>query len=82
MTYCLCFAIILLNTDLHNKNMKENSRMTLDDFIRFNRSYGEMNKGHLLPVSLLTDIYNSIAEEQLLIVDDVVFPTISNIAFK
>ncbi|CAB0007674.1 unnamed protein product [Nesidiocoris tenuis] len=32
--FVLAFAIIMLNTDLHTPNMKEERRMTLDDFIK------------------------------------------------
>ena len=71
VTYCLCFSIIMLNTDLHNQNMKEESRMTLNDYIKFNTNYGEMNQGRPLKRELLEAIYHSIQEEQLLIVDDV-----------
>lgn len=30
----LAFAIIMLNTDLHNKNMKDEKRMKLEEFIK------------------------------------------------
>ena len=73
VTYCLCFSIIMLNTDLHNQNMKDEARMTLEDYVRFNTTYGEMNRDSPLPASLLTSIYRSILAEQLLIVDDVLF---------
>ena len=73
VTYCLCFSIIMLNTDLHNQNMKDEARMTLDDYIKFNTTYGEMNRDCPLPAALLTSIYRSILAEQLLIVDDVRF---------
>lgn len=71
VTYCLCFSIIMLNTDLHNQNMKEESRMTLSDYIKFNTNYGDMNKGQPLKQELLESIYKSIQQDQLLIVDDV-----------
>ena len=54
VTYCLCFSIIMLNTDLHNQNMKDEARMTLEDYVRFNTTYGEMNRDSPLPASLLT----------------------------
>lgn len=71
MTYCLCFSIIMLNTDLHNQNMKEESRMSLADYIKFNSNYGTMNNGQSLKASFLESIYRSIQKDQLLIVDDV-----------
>ena len=51
--------------------MKEESRMTLSDYIKFNTNYGDMNKGQPLKKDLLESIYNSIQQDQLLIVDDV-----------
>lgn len=72
MTYCLCFSIIMLNTDLHNKNMRDDNRMSLEDYIKFNTNYGDMNKGRPLSKELLCHIYHSIQDDQLLIVDDVV----------
>ena len=71
VTYCLSFSIIMLNTDLHNKNMKKEDRMTIDDYIKFNTTYGDMNKGRPLSDKLLRSIYQSILDDQLLIVDDV-----------
>lgn len=32
--FVLAFAIIMLNTDLHTPNLKPESRMSLDDFVR------------------------------------------------
>jgi len=32
--FLLAFAIVMLNTDLHNKNIKPDRKMKLDDFIR------------------------------------------------
>ena len=62
----------MLNTDLHNKNMRDDNRMSLEDYIKFNTNYGDMNKGRPLSKELLCHIYRSIQEDQLLIVDDVV----------
>ena len=61
----------MLNTDLHNKNMKEESRMSLEDYIKYNTVYGDMNKNRPLKRELLEGIYESIQKEQLLVVDDV-----------
>ena len=65
MTYCVCFSIIMLNTDLHNPNMKPERRMQLKDFIKLNKNYGEMNHGQDLTDEFLIDIYKSIASEQI-----------------
>jgi len=32
--FLLAFAIVMLNTDLHNKNIKPDRKMKLDDFVR------------------------------------------------
>ena len=45
--------------------------MTLNDYIKFNTNYGDMNKGIPLKRTFLEMIYRSIQQEQLLIVDDV-----------
>lgn len=71
VTYCLSFSIIMLNTDLHNQNMRKDERMTIEDYIKFNTNYGDMNKGKPLSEKLLRSIYYSILDDQLLIVDDV-----------
>ena len=65
VTYCLCFSIIMLNTDLHNPNMKPERRMQLKDFIKLNKSYGDMNQGRELTEDLLVSVYKSIASEQI-----------------
>ena len=36
VVYCLSFAIVMLNTDLHNNNLKEETKMTLGDFVKYN----------------------------------------------
>ena len=65
VTYCVCFSIIMLNTDLHNPNMKPERRMQLKDFIKLNKSYGDMNKGRELTEEFLVGVYKSIASEQI-----------------
>ena len=65
VTYCVCFSIIMLNTDLHNPNMKPERRMQLKDFIKLNKSYGEMNEGRELTEEFLVGVYKSIASEQI-----------------
>ena len=61
----------MLNTDLHNQNMRDDARMTIAEYIKFNTVYGDMNKDHPLSEGLLRRIYSSIQKDQLLIVDDV-----------
>lgn len=36
--FTMAFSAIMLNTDLHNPQIQDHRRMTLDDFIRNNRS--------------------------------------------
>lgn len=52
--HVLSFSIVMLNTDLHNDNVK--SRMTLEQFIRNNRGLNGKD-GEDFPPELLTGIY-------------------------
>ncbi|CAL8287086.1 unnamed protein product [Arctogadus glacialis] len=63
--YILSFAIIMLNTSLHNPNVKE--KTTLERFISMNRG---INNGGDLPVPLLTKLYDSIRNEPFKIPED------------
>jgi golgi-specific brefeldin A-resistance guanine nucleotide exchange factor 1 len=61
VAYVLSFSIIMLNTDLHNVNIKEEKKMSLKDFYRNNKNYGaDVSKGIDLPEDFLTGIYNGI----------------------
>ena len=53
--YVLAFAIIMLNTDAHSKQIKR--KMTLGEFLSNNRG---INAGGDLPESLLTSVYHDI----------------------
>lgn len=65
--YLLSFSIIMLNTDLHNDNIRADRKMKLDDFIRNNTNYGKdiTDEGKDLPRDYLEGIYKSIKEEQI-----------------
>ncbi|XP_030207398.1 cytohesin 4b isoform X3 [Gadus morhua] len=63
--YILSFAIIMLNTSLHNPNVKD--KTTLERFISMNRG---INNGGDLPVPLLTKLYDSIRNEPFKIPED------------
>ncbi|TVC15233.1 Cytohesin-2 [Bagarius yarrelli] len=64
--YILSFAIIMLNTSLHNPNVKE--KTTLERFISMNRG---IDHGGDLPSDLLMKLYESIRSEPFKIpVDD------------
>ena len=65
--YLLSFSIIMLNTDLHNANIREDRKMKLEDFIKNNTDYGRdiTEKGKELPREYLEGIYESIKEEEI-----------------
>ncbi|KAG5278771.1 hypothetical protein AALO_G00102580 [Alosa alosa] len=63
--YILSFAIIMLNTSLHNPNVKD--KTTLERFISMNRG---INNGEDLPNDLLTKLYDSIRSEPFKIPED------------
>nr|XP_055069573.1 cytohesin 4b isoform X2 [Misgurnus anguillicaudatus] len=63
--YILSFAIIMLNTSLHNPNVKD--KTPLERFISMNRG---INNGEDLPNDLLTNLYNSIRNEPFKIPED------------
>lgn len=63
--YILSFAIIMLNTSLHNPNVKD--KPSLQYFISMNRG---INNGADLPAELLTKLYASIRSEPFKIPED------------
>ncbi|XP_069765544.1 cytohesin-3-like isoform X1 [Narcine bancroftii] len=63
--YVLSFAIIMLNTSLHNPNVKE--KPTLERFVAMNRG---INNGGDLPPKLLKNLYESIKNEPFKIPED------------
>ncbi|XP_076454326.1 cytohesin-3-like isoform X2 [Babylonia areolata] len=63
--YVLSFAIIMLNTSLHNPSVKD--KPTVERFIQMNR---DINDGGNLPESLLTSLYDSIKKEPFKIPED------------
>ena len=60
--YVLSFSTIMLNTDLHNPTIKEESRMTCEQFLRNNRG---INGGDDLPQEFLRELYEQIKENQI-----------------
>jgi len=60
--YILSFSIMLLNTDLHNRNLPQKEKMRLEDFVRNNRG---INGGQDLPRKLLTGLYHSIKRHEM-----------------
>ncbi|KAK2833023.1 hypothetical protein Q5P01_016912 [Channa striata] len=63
--YILSFAIIMLNTSLHNPNVKD--KPSLPRFVSMNRG---INNGEDLPTELLTKLYTSIRSEPFKIPED------------
>jgi hypothetical protein len=64
--YLLSFSIIMLNTDQHNNNIREDRKMNCDDFVKNNTDYGRdiTEKGKELPREYLAGIFASIREEE------------------
>ncbi|CAN0506893.1 unnamed protein product, partial [Ectocarpus sp. 12 AP-2014] len=70
--FTMAFSAIMLNTDLHNPQIQDHRRMTLDDFIRNNRHarfrflalpfFYELRH---LPREFLEDMYTSIKENEI-----------------
>eukprot|EP00615_Pteridomonas_danica_P012316 CAMPEP_0114354854 /NCGR_PEP_ID=MMETSP0101-20121206/19787_1 /TAXON_ID=38822 ORGANISM="Pteridomonas danica, Strain PT" /NCGR_SAMPLE_ID=MMETSP0101 /ASSEMBLY_ACC=CAM_ASM_000211 /LENGTH=568 /DNA_ID=CAMNT_0001496521 /DNA_START=60 /DNA_END=1766 /DNA_ORIENTATION=+ len=60
--YILSFSLIMLNTDLHNPNIAENKKMTLDGFVRNNAG---INNGKDIDRAILEDLFNKIKKEQI-----------------
>ena len=63
--YLLSFSIIMLNTDLHNENIRPDRKMKVIDFVRNNKNYGKEISDKDLPVEYLEAIYKKIKEEQI-----------------
>ncbi|KNA10447.1 hypothetical protein SOVF_144260 [Spinacia oleracea] len=58
--FILSYSLIMLNTDLHNVQVKK--KMTEDDFIRNNR---RINGGEDLPGEYLLELYHSICKSEI-----------------
>lgn len=64
--YLLSFSIIMLNTDLHNPNIRPEKKMSLEQFIKNNTNYGaDTNRGKDLDESLLKRIYEDIKQKEI-----------------
>jgi hypothetical protein len=65
--YLLSFSIIMLNTDLHNDNIREDRKMTRNDFVKNNADYGRdiTEPGKEFSREYLITIYDSIREEEI-----------------
>jgi golgi-specific brefeldin A-resistance guanine nucleotide exchange factor 1 len=65
--YVLTYAIIMLNTDQHNPNLKSQNRMTYADFARNLRG---VNGGEDFTPQYLQDIFNSIKSNEIILPDE------------
>ncbi|KAM3466243.1 hypothetical protein MY5147_002384 [Beauveria neobassiana] len=65
--YVLSYAIILLNTDQHNPTIKANRRMTVEEFSRNLRG---VNDGKNFSPEYLSDIYDSINSNEIILPDE------------
>lgn len=65
--YLLSFSIIMLNTDRHNTNIREDRKMSCEAFIKNNSDYGRdiTEPGKEFPPEYLAGIYDSINEEEI-----------------
>ncbi|KAL7693747.1 putative Sec7 domain, guanine nucleotide exchange factor, Sec7 domain superfamily [Plasmopara halstedii] len=71
VAYLLSFSLIMLNTDLHNINIRADKKMKLTEFIKNNKNYGpEVSKGRDLPEDFLTELYNAILKDEIKTVED------------
>lgn len=66
--YVLTYAIIMLNTDLYNPNIKKTQkRMTVEDFARNLRG---CNAGHDFDPEYLNEIYDAISTNEIILPDE------------
>ncbi|PFH55825.1 hypothetical protein XA68_17561 [Ophiocordyceps unilateralis] len=65
--FILTYAIIILNTDQHNPNLKDSKRMTFDDFSRNLRG---QNNGQDFSRKYLRDIFDSIRSNEIILPDE------------
>ncbi|KAF2838962.1 cytohesin-2 [Patellaria atrata CBS 101060] len=65
--YVLCFAIIMLNTDQHNPNLKSQQRMAYTDFAKNLRG---VNDGNDFDQEYLQGIYDSIKTNEIILPEE------------
>ena len=65
--YILTYAIIMLNTELYNPNMKAAAKMS---FPAFARNLRGVNSGGDFPEEVLQEIYDSIKENEIILPDE------------
>ncbi len=65
--FVLTYAIIMLNTDLHNPNIKSTKRMTIEDFARNLRG---VNDGKDFDLEYLKQIYDIIKTNEIILPEE------------
>lgn len=65
--YLVCMSVIVLNVELHNPNVNDNRRMKLNQYIN---SLKGQNGEKDLPEEFLVEIYNSIKENEIKVLQD------------
>ncbi|KAF2226745.1 hypothetical protein BDZ85DRAFT_293638 [Elsinoe ampelina] len=65
--YVLTYAIIMLNTDQHNPNLKAQNRM---DFTAFSRNLRGVNDGKDFDPAYLQDIFDSIKSREIILPEE------------
>ncbi|CCJ30170.1 unnamed protein product [Pneumocystis jirovecii] len=73
--YILAYSVIILNTDLHNPHIKK--RMSLNDFIK---NTGKINDEESLSEKYLTEIYEEILSNEIVLKDEQDAALISGLA--
>lgn len=66
--FILSFAVIMLQTDLHNPNIKPEKKLTQEGFVKMNK--GISVDGGDLPEDFLIDIYQSIKQRPFTLKED------------
>jgi brefeldin A-inhibited guanine nucleotide-exchange protein len=66
--YVLAYAIILLNTDAHNAQIKPQNKMSKQSFFR---TTAGINDGQNLPEDFLSDIYDDIVNNEIRMKDEI-----------
>ncbi|KAF5835546.1 hypothetical protein DUNSADRAFT_7245 [Dunaliella salina] len=65
VAYVLAYSVIMLNTDLHNPQVKK--KMTKEGFLKNNRG---INDGHDLPADYMSALYDRIAMHEIKMKDE------------
>lgn len=65
--FVLTYAIIMLNTNLYNPNVKAQDRMSLPDFIK---NLSGVNAGKDFDSDFLEEIYSSIQQDEIILPDE------------